>query len=108
MILTTTPDIPGGIAKITEVRGLVGAEVVLGVHLGKDLLAGLSNVFGGRSGTYETELQNAYSEAQRELSQRAQDLGANAVVGIHFDYTAFGSDNGMICLVMNGTAVVVE
>lgn len=108
MILTTTHEIPGGLAKIVGIQGPVGAEVVLGIHLGKDLLAGLSNVFGGRSGTYEKELQEAHEEAQRELKARAEALGANAVVGIQYDYTSFGADNGMVCLVMNGTAVTVE
>ena len=74
----------------------------------KDFTAGLSNFFGGRSGTYEEELMNARETALRELEQRARDMGANAVVGIDVDYEVLGSDNGMLMVTASGTAVVVE
>ena len=84
MILTTTPSIEG--KAIKEYKGIVFGEVVSGVDFVKDFTAGLSNFFGGRSGTYEEELLRAREEAMSELSERARALGANAVVGIDIDY----------------------
>jgi uncharacterized protein YbjQ (UPF0145 family) len=63
---------------------------------------------GGRSATYEKELQRAREIALEELRQRAQDLGANAVVGIDIDYEIMGKDNGMLMVSASGTAVVAE
>ncbi len=63
---------------------------------------------GGRSGTYERELQRAREIALEELTQRAVDLGANAVIGIDIDYEIMGKENGMLMVSASGTAVVVE
>jgi uncharacterized protein YbjQ (UPF0145 family) len=63
---------------------------------------------GGRSGTYEKELQRARDIALEELQQRAHDLGANAVVGIDIDYEVLGKENGMLMVSASGTAVIVE
>lgn len=63
---------------------------------------------GGRSATYEKELQRAREIALEDLRQRAQDLGANAVVGIDIDYEIMGKDNGMLMVSASGTAVIVE
>lgn len=106
MILTTTPSIEG--KKIVAYHGVVFGEVIVGVDFVKDIVAGFSNFFGGRSGTYEEELMNARETALRELEQRARDMGANAVVGIDVDYEVLGSDNGMLMVTASGTAVVVE
>ena len=73
----------------------------------KDFVAGLSNFFGGRSGAYEEELTNARETALRELEQRAQERGANAVVGVDVDYEVLGSNNGMLMVTASGTAVLV-
>ncbi len=106
MILTTTPSVEG--RRIVEYRGVVFGEVVSGVDFIRDFAAGLSNFFGGRSGSYEEELMTARETALRELEQRAQEKGANAVVGIDVDYEVLGSDNGMLMVTVSGTAVVVE
>ncbi|MDY3905414.1 MAG: putative heavy metal-binding protein [Lawsonibacter sp.] len=106
MILTTTPGIEG--KKIVSYHGVVFGEVIAGVDFVKDIVAGFSNFFGGRSGTYEEELMNARETALQELEQRARDMGANAVVGIDVDYEVLGSDNGMLMVTASGTAVVVE
>lgn len=74
----------------------------------KDFTAGLSNFFGGRSGTYEEELVQARSQAMREMEQRARDVGANAIVGVDIDYEVLGSDNGMLMVTASGTAVVIR
>lgn len=105
MIITTTPSIEG--KTIVEYKGIVFGEVIAGVDFVKDFVAGLSNFFGGRSGTYEEELLNARETALHELEERARAMGANAVVGVDIDYEVLGSDNGMLMVTASGTAVVV-
>lgn len=106
MVTTTTQSIEG--KKIIEYRGIVFGEVISGVDFVKDFMAGLSNFFGGRSGTYEKELIEARKNALLEMEQRASELGANAVVGVDIDYEMLGADNGMMMVTASGTAVVVE
>ena len=103
MIITTTPSVEGH--QIAEYYGIVFGEVISGVNFVKDFTAGLSNFFGGRSGTYEEELVNARSAAMQEMQQRAAELGANAIVGVDIDYEVLGSDNGMLMVTASGTAV---
>ena len=106
MIMTTTPSIEG--RRITEYKGVVFGEVIAGVDFVKDFAAGLSNFFGGRSNTYEQELMQARETALKELSDRAEALGADAVVGIDIDYETLGSNNGMLMVTASGTAVRIE
>jgi uncharacterized protein YbjQ (UPF0145 family) len=106
MQLTTTPSIDG--KRISKYCGVIAGEAILGANLFKDLFAGIRDLVGGRSATYEKELQRAREIALEELRQRAQDLGANAVVGIDIDYEIMGKDNGMLMVSASGTAVIVE
>ncbi len=104
MIITTTPSIEG--KEIREYRGIVFGEVVSGVNFVKDFAASLSDMFGGRSSTYEEELVNARTRALAEMEARAVQLGANAVVGVDIDYEVLGSGNGMLMVTVSGTAVI--
>ncbi len=106
MILTTTPGIEG--REILEYRGIVFGEIVAGVDFVKDIAAGFTNFFGGRSGSYENELIEARQSALAELSQRAAAVGANAVVGVDLDYEVLGSGNNMLMVIASGTAVVIR
>ena len=106
MLVTTTPSIEG--RKITKYCGVVAGEAVLGANLFKDLFAGIRDIVGGRSGTYEKELQRARDVAIQEMVERAQALGASAVVGVDLDYEVLGRDNGMLMVSASGTAVVAE
>lgn len=106
MLLTTTPSIEG--KRITRYCGVIAGEAILGANLFKDLFAGIRDLVGGRSATYEKELQRAREIALEELQQRAQDLGANAVIGIDIDYEIMGKENGMLMVSASGTAVIVE
>lgn len=104
--LTTTPSIEG--KRVTRYCGVIAGEAILGANLFKDLFAGIRDLVGGRSGTYERELQRAREIALEELTQRAVDLGANAVIGIDIDYEIMGKENGMLMVSASGTAVIVE
>jgi uncharacterized protein YbjQ (UPF0145 family) len=106
MIVTTTPSIEG--KRIAEYKGLVFGEVVAGVNFIKDLAAGLTNLLGGRSQSYEGELIEARMNAVHEMMQRAAELGANAIVGIDVDYEVLGEHGNMLMVTASGTAVVAE
>lgn len=106
MIITTTPGVEG--KAITRSAGVVAGEAILGANIFKDLFAGIRDLVGGRSATYERELQRARDMAMNEMADRAKELGANAVVGVDLDYEVLGTNNGMLMVSASGTAVVVE
>ncbi len=103
MILTTTPTVEG--RPIADYKGVVFGEVISGVNVFRDLAAGIRNIIGGRSGSYEEELIRARTQAMDEMASRARELGADAVVGIDIDYEVLGADNGMLMVTASGTAV---
>ena len=103
MILTTTPTIEG--RTIQQYKGVVFGEVIAGVNFIKDFAASIRNFIGGRSGSYEDELINARTQAMREMEERAQAMGADAVVGIDIDYEVLGEGGGMLMVTASGTAV---
>ncbi len=105
MLMTTTPSVEG--QRIQQYLGVVTGEAILGANLFKDLFAGIRDLVGGRSSTYERELQKARDIAMQELAERAAELGANAVVGIDIDYEVLGQANGMLRVAVSGTAVVL-
>ena len=105
MLLTTTPSIEGH--PIREYRGIISAETIIGANFVKDFFARITDVFGGRSGSYERVLREGKETALAELTKEAQRLGANAVVGLKLDYEAVGASGSMLMVVASGTAVVV-
>ena len=106
MIVTTTPSIEG--KRITRYCGVVAGEAILGANVVKDFFAGIRDIVGGRSGTYERELQKAREIALKEMQERASEAGANAVVGVDLDFEVLGQGNGMLMVSASGTAVAVE
>ncbi len=103
--MTTTPTIEGH--KILEYKGLVSGEVILGANVLKDFMASISDVFGGRTSSYERVLQEGRESALREMEGRARGMGANAVVGISFDVGTMGPNGAMIMVIVAGTAVTI-
>ena len=103
MLCTTTPNIEG--KKIEQYLGVVSAEVIIGANFLKDIMGGLRDFFGGRSATYEKVLDEARQKAMEELTERAQRLGANAVVAIDLDFETVGSGGSMLMVIASGTAV---
>lgn len=106
MIISTTPSVEGH--RITKYCGVIAGEAILGANLFKDLFAGIRDLVGGRSATYERELQRARDIALKELAERASDLGANAVIGVDLDYEVLGQGNGMLMVSASGTAVIIQ
>lgn len=105
MTLTTTPSVEGH--NIIEYKGVVFGEVISGVNFLRDFAASIRNIIGGRSMSYEEELISAREKAMQEMSERAVQLGANAVVGIDIDYEVLGENNGMLMVTASGTAVKI-
>lgn len=104
MLITTTPNVEG--YRITAYHGLVTGETIMGANIFRDFLASITDVVGGRSGTYESKLKEARDIAVSEMSSQAQSLGANAVVGVDVDYEVIR--DGMLMVAVSGTAVRVE
>lgn len=105
MILSTTPTLEG--RPIREYKGIVTGEAILGANIFKDFFAGIRDIVGGRSATYERELGAARQIALDEMSQKARELGGNAVVGVDLDYEVIGANNGMLMVTASGTAVLI-
>lgn len=105
MIITTTPNIEG--QPIRQYFGIVTGETIIGANAFKDLMAGLRDFFGGRSNTYENVLRQAKDTSISEMIQRAESLGANAIVGIDIDYETVGQSGSMLMVTCSGTAVLV-
>lgn len=105
MILTTTPQIEGH--SIVEYKGVVTGETIIGANFMKDFFAGIRDIVGGRSGSYERVLAEAKDTSMKEMTERAQRLGANAIVGIDIDYETVGQSGSMLMVATSGTAVVI-
>lgn len=103
MITTTTSSIEG--RPISQYLGLVSGEAVMGANIFRDLFAGIRDIVGGRSGSYENVLRGGRDQALSELIEEGQRLGADAIVGIAIDYEAVGASDSMMMVVITGTAV---
>ena len=106
MIHSTTPSIDG--KTIRTYHGVVTGEAVLGTNIFRDIFAKIRDIVGGRSAAYEKELHKARSVAFEELSEEAQTLGGNAVVGIDIDYESIGENGTMLMVSVSGTAVTLS
>jgi|TARA_R110000796_G_scaffold96719_1_gene202733 uncharacterized protein YbjQ (UPF0145 family) len=106
MLLTTTPTIEGH--TITKYHGVITGEAIIGANLFKDIFASITDLVGGRSGSYEKVLREAKNNAMQELQYNAQAMGANAVVGIDLDYETIGQSSSMLMVTASGTAVTYQ
>jgi uncharacterized protein YbjQ (UPF0145 family) len=106
VITTTTHTIDG--RHIRQYIGLVTGEAIMGANMFRDFMAGITDLVGGRSGTYESKFADARETALQELADEAQRKGADAVVGIDIDYQVLGANNGMLMVTATGTAVKIE
>ena len=105
MIISTTGSIDG--RPVREYKEIVFGETIIGANIFKDILAGIRDIIGGRSGAYERVMMEARETSLREMKERAEQLGANAIIGVKVDYETVGTGNGMMMVVASGTAVVL-
>jgi len=101
MIITTTSIIEG--KPVQEYLGIINEQSIIGANIFKDIFAGLRDVFGGRSKTYERVLEEAKEDALRELTQKAQAMGANGILAVDLDFETVGGS--MLMVIATGTAV---
>lgn len=95
--------------KITDYLGLVTGESLLGSNVYKDLFSGVRDVVGGRTSTYEEELSNARGLALESMTEKAEEMGANAIIGMKLSYNNLGGTMGNTILVTTyGTAIKYE
>jgi len=106
MLTTTTPTVEGH--PVRQYLGIVTGETIIGANIFRDFFAGIRDIVGGRSATYEKVLAEAKTTAIREMQERASALGANAVVGVDLDYEVLGAQNGMLMVTASGTAVILS
>jgi uncharacterized protein YbjQ (UPF0145 family) len=105
MIITTTPIVEG--KRIVAYHGIVSGEAILGANVVRDFFASIRDVVGGRSGSYEKVLRAGRDTALGEMADEAKRLGANAVVGVDLDYGSIGTNESMMMVTANGTAVTL-
>jgi len=106
MLVTTTPSVEG--KKIVKYLGVVSGEAVIGANIFRDLFAGIRDIVGGRTGSYERVLRDAKESAMAEMQEIAQRMGANAIVAIDLDYETIGANGSMLMVSASGTAVIID
>jgi uncharacterized protein YbjQ (UPF0145 family) len=106
VLLSTTSIIDG--RRVLSYHGLVSGEAILGANVFRDLFAGIRDIVGGRSAAYEKELRRAKEIALQEMSEQAQAMGANAVIGVDLDYETVGHGGSMLMVSASGTAVTIQ
>ncbi|WP_211196164.1 heavy metal-binding domain-containing protein [Alteraurantiacibacter aquimixticola] len=105
IIVTTTPTIEG--KPIQDYLGVITGEVIVGANVFRDIFAGIRDIVGGRSGSYERILGEAREQAIAELQAECASRGGNAVVGIDLDYEVIGANGSMLMVSASGTAVKI-
>ncbi len=104
MLISNMEHIPG--KRITEHLGLVQGSSVRAKHVGRDIMAGLKNIFGGELKGYTELLQESRDEALGRMLQQAEAAGANAVMNVRFSTSSVAQ--GAAEIYVYGTAVTVE
>lgn len=103
MIITTTPEVQGHTIK--QYHGIVSGETIIGANVFRDFFASITDIVGGRSKSYESVLKEAKDTSIKEMQEKTEMMGANAVVGVDLDYETIGK--GMLMVVASGTAVSI-
>lgn len=106
MIVTTTDTIQGW--SIDNYLGIVTAEVVYGTNALKDFFAGIRDMIGGRTGSYERVFEKGQLDAIEELKKRAKALGADGIVGIEIDTGTINVDEKGVLLLITATGTAVK
>ncbi|WP_405294328.1 YbjQ family protein [Methanobrevibacter sp.] len=107
MILTSSNTLEN--KEIIEYKGLVTGESLIGSNIYKDIFSGVRDVVGGRTTQYEEQLEKARDIAFKSMEEKAEKLGANAIIGLKISYDNLGGTMGNTILVTAyGTAIKFE
>jgi uncharacterized protein YbjQ (UPF0145 family) len=104
MFLSTTHTIEN--KQIVKHLGLVKGNTIRARHIGRDIMAGLRNVVGGEISDYTKMMAESREQAIDRMIEDAQDMGANAIIGIQFSTSMVMQMAAEI--MVYGTAVIVE
>ncbi len=80
MILSTTESIPN--RKILQILDIARGSTVRSRNIGRDIFAGLKNIVGGEINAYTKLQAEAREQALKRMIMDAEDLGADAVIGV--------------------------
>ena len=106
MIIVTTESLPGKTIKYYS--GVVSAEVVVGENFIPESTGTISEIVGGRSGSYELMIATARKKVVESIEEQTVGLGCNAVLGLRFSYQSLHEDGGLTLIAASGTAVTIE
>lgn len=107
ILVTTTSSVDG--LEVKQYLKPISAHIVAGTNLFSDFFASFSDVFGGRSQTYQKQLTSLYNEAIERLRIAAYEIGANCIVGLNVDMDEIsGKGKSMFMLTAIGTAVIID
>lgn len=106
MLVTTTDTIQN--QPIETYLGIVTAEVVYGTNALRDIFAGIRDFIGGRTGSYEKVFEKGQQKAIAELQERAQQLDADAVIGVEIDTGTISVDSKGVLLLITATGTAVK
>lgn len=104
MELTTLQLVPG--KRVVEHYGLVTGSTIRAKHVGRDIMAGFKNIFGGELRGYTELLMESREEATQRMIAEATEMGANAILNVRYATSAVAP--GAAELFAYGTAVRVE
>ncbi len=106
MLVTTTFTIEG--YTITEYKGIVRGIIVRSPTISQGFFAGLKKIIGGEIGAYTKMCDHARQQAYDSMIEHAQAIGANAILGVHYDASGIGGDTQATEVLCYGTAVVID
>ena len=92
--------------KVDKYKSIVSAQCIIGTGLVSEFAASITDFFGTESNAFSTKLDQAKDTAIDRLKRKAVIAGANAIIGVDFDYITFA--NNMLGVIANGTAVVIS
>lgn len=96
-------------AEIIEYLNPIIAHVVIGMNIFKDFLAGITDIVGGNSNTFENTLENANNDVLNKLVQKAKDIGANCILNLRIENNEISSkDKSMLMVTAIGTAAICD
>ncbi|MGB5568462.1 MAG: YbjQ family protein [Sedimenticolaceae bacterium] len=104
MLISNLELIPG--RRVIEHLGLVQGSSVRAKHVGRDIMAGVKNIFGGELKGYTELLQESREEAMQRLQQQAEAVGANAILNVRFSTSSIAP--GAAEIYVYGTAVILD
>jgi len=103
-LVTTSFDLPGLV--VTESLGVVRGIIVRSRSVIGNFGAAIQLFFGGNISIYSSLCERARSDAYELMIRHADELGANAIIGVRYDATEIGP--GVTEVLCYGTAVRVE